>query len=238
MIGKDKIILASGILLLVSGGLPSSAKEVGPGVFSCEVAKVSSRFLKDIALANEKIEHLFDAVDFPMSGRTEVSWTPGFNGEVSDPQITSSCGDPAVDLACVEAVLSASPEGARMRLAERRHMVFTSKTKSVQNSGKRQFLRDNVQDRTQYLVYIIPLSVCSRYPKLFSESELQTADNVAPLKASTMHEAQHKMLKFFESWSNFFRDHPNPSRKAIKQNAVKSVSEVLLGKDEKVPPQG
>lgn len=239
MTGKEKIIFASGMLLMISCGLPSSsAKELSPGVFSCEVAKVSPQFLKDIALANRKIEHLFDSVDFPTTGQTEVSWTPGLNGEVSAPQITISCGDPTVDLACVEAVLSASPEGARMHLAEKRHIVFTAKTKGVQISGKRQFLKHNGQDGTQYLVYIIPLSLYSQYPTLFAESELQTADNVAPLEARTTQEAQRKMLRLFESWSKFFRDHPNPSKETIKENAVKLVSEVLLGKDERVPPQG
>lgn len=237
MTGKEKIMSASGLLLLGFCDLESSAKEVSPGVFSCEVAQVSPKFLKDIARANERIEQLFDSVDFPTTGQTEIAWTPGFNGEVSAPKITRSCGEPAVDLACLEAVLSASPEGVRMHLAETRRIIFTAKTKGVQNSGKRVFLRNNPPDGMQYLVYIIPLSFSSRYPTLFSASELQTEDNVAAIKTSTPQEAQRKILQLFESWSNFSRDNRNPSKEAIKETAI-GIKNVLIGKDETSRPQG
>ena len=214
--GTKISLFVSAFCLLTFSGIADAS---GP-------ARISQKFKEYTAEANKKIETVVDTYNFPLNGITEIAWNIGPNGEVRDPQVASSSGNSVADMACLEAVLSSSPENKKYA-GTNRNFRFSSRMNS-KPSGKKQFLERNpTVSRDTALVYVIPLSVDYRYPGLFKQAELLSADNVRILGAPN---SDKKLIQFLNAWSSFFEKNPTATKESIRAQA-KLLSSSLLGKN-------
>jgi|AGTN01.2.fsa_nt_gi hypothetical protein len=215
------------VFLMLLSKQSTEAKE--PVVYGCETAKTSPALFDSIQKANDKIGSVLDCIEFPSAAKTIIVWKPGKNGEVTNISIEASSGTALADIACIEAVIAASPEGEVFRTVERRAIQFPLATKKG---------HPGTTPKVDFpYVHRIPLTVKLRYPSLFKDDELFSDQNRVRLPSNDSKEAIRLIGKIYSSWNAFFHNSERFTREDIAREAEKLSEKYGLGKDLRSDPK-
>ena len=165
-----------------------------------------------------------------------ISVTIDDTGKIHDPIVEMYSGDDQFDAECVEAICSSSPiqrtaknkdiKGLLIQFGEHGSRKFH---KGLTAPDIDAFLNTNTKDERFVLVHKIPLSVLSRYPGYFKESELINQNNLLQIEVGpeppkdrwTNRKYIISIAKLYLGWDQLFRKKP-VSKQAIIDQAAKA----------------
>lgn len=153
----------------------------------------------------------------------------GGDGALYDVEISQSSGDNQFDLECLESVLGADYFYGKhdFRKLIPLSITFTKNSETDHaNSPVQTYFEKNVDQKQEgcLAVYKIPVDVLSRYPGVFTESEILSSSNLLIAKDSWNIQAkeQYPWLRgiYRTIWSPFFLQHPKATKEEILAQAA------------------
>jgi hypothetical protein len=160
------------------------------------------------------------------------------DGKIRDVSIGQSSGKNSSDFACFEAILGSSPlrpapspenqrdQWIRIDFFESKTPYFESKIRKAELTTDEFYKNNHALKTTAVPLHLIPLDVLTRYPGIFTETELTGLGNLKAIpmkglisvdeKATTRRSLGNPQVKeFFHDWENFFVAHEQPTKDAI-----------------------
>ncbi|MBA4027132.1 MAG: hypothetical protein C0473_02720 [Cyanobacteria bacterium DS3.002] len=176
------------------------------------------------------------------------------DGKIRDVSIGQSSGKNASDFACFEAILGSSPLSAapspenqreqwfRIDFYESRSPYFEPAIRKADLTAD-EFYKNNPSLKARAVpLHLIPLDVLTRYPGIFSETELIGLGNLKAIpidglisideEATTRRTLGNlKVKEFFHDWENFFETHVEPKKADIvsfRDELIKKYSSLFI----------
>jgi TonB family protein len=152
------------------------------------------------------------------SNSIKIDFSVDDGGKFNDVEVLLSSGNAQLDEECLEAVLGeqVSAERTDSKIERKLSMKFDdTKTPGHTNAASKQYFISHPEKNGRFITYhLIPLSVLTRYPGLFEESELLSAENLDSIALSQTTVQKLESI-YSNKWIPFFKDHPNATREQV-----------------------
>lgn len=199
---------------------------------ACGVHNFTTDFEKYRELIDQRFNrNILPSLKIPKD--TEVQFFLTREGEVRDVEVTKSSGSRIADLACMDAIYSASPlppppfvksplppppEG-RM-LPPKQYGSSTYEFTFAKRSGT---------PSKRFMYPMVPLDLQYRFDKLFSQKELESDSNIFDFPPEAVNAEMLENSRF--QWEKFYKDNPNPTKQSILEWAKEAMNRFVKSKE-------
>lgn len=168
----------------------------------------------------KKITSLINVSSFPEHKAIWIEFRRDKNGKIISPKISQSCGDKKADLACLEATFESSPlkissDGGSWP-DQQMIVVIEAKDVLLRGGAEQSASTGSSMVQAGYLIHLVPRT--ELFKALFDSSELEAAANLVSL-GSDSSKAFSRLYRIHNSWSEFLRKNPEPTKTEVLQHA-------------------